>query len=106
MIEYETTDEKNKPFESHRKYVDIQLLLDGEEIMQVTDIDRLLTETNYDDVKDVFLYAPSNMTASTLLRPGSIMILYPRDAHRSMSIGDNAAKVKKIVGKVLINKTI
>ena len=106
VIEYETTDEKNKPFESHRKYVDIQLLLDGEEIMQVTDIDRLLTETNYDDVKDVFLYAPSNMTASTLLRPGSIMILYPRDAHRSMSIGDNAAKVKKIVGKVLINKTI
>lgn len=102
VIEYETTGEKDKPFESHRKYVDIQLLLDGEEVVQVTDITRLNVGTHYDDEKDVVLYEASNVTASTILRPGSIMILYPRDAHRSMSLKVDACVVKKIVGKVLI----
>ena len=73
--------------------------------MQVTDITRLKQETNYDDVKDEVLYASTNKAASTILRPGSIMILYPRDAHRSMSLKDKAVAVKKIVGKLLINET-
>lgn len=100
VIEYETTSEKNKPFESHRKNVDVQLLLEGEEIMQVTDISRLQKETDYDDVKDVVLYASTIITASTILRPGSIMILYPRDAHRSISLNNKSVSVKKIVGKI------
>ena len=102
VVEYETTGEKDKPFESHRKCVDIQLLFDGEEIMQVTDITRLHQEADYDDDKDVVLYEVSNMIASTILRPGSVMILYPRDAHRSISLKGKPSKVKKIVGKLSI----
>lgn len=106
VIEYKTTGEKDKPFESHRKYVDIQLLLDGEEIMQVTDITRLNVGAHYDDENDVVLYEASNVTASTILRPGSIIILFPRDAHRSKSLSNNSAFVKKIVGKIMIKETV
>lgn len=102
VIEYETTGENEKPFESHRKYVDVQLLLDGEEIMQVIDIARLQEKRNYDNDTDVVLYTASYMAASTILRPGTIMILFPRDAHRSMSFKGSAVVVKKVVGKVLI----
>ena len=105
VIEYETTNEKEKHFESHRKYVDIQLLLEGEETMQVTDITRLVVEGKYDDEKDVVIYKATDNSASTILRPGSIIILYPRDAHRSMSLRNNSNIVKKIVGKILINET-
>lgn len=103
VIEYETTGEKDKPFESHRKYVDVQMLLDGEEIMQVIDISRIKKNCNYDKDKDIVLYTASNIATSTILRPGSIMILYPRDAHRSMLFKGRVV-VKKVVGKVLINK--
>lgn len=105
VIEYETTGEKNKPFESHRNFVDVQLLLEGEEIMQVADITRLYQVADYDNDRDVLLYAASNNTASILMRPGSTMILYPHDAHRSMSLRNNSNSVKKIVGKILINET-
>ena len=98
--EYETDGNVEKPYESHRKYVDIQTLLSGEEIMQVTDISGLRICSEYDEVKDCVLYNPSENAAGTILRPGSVMILYPKDAHRSLRIGNHTSKVKKIVGKL------
>ena len=106
VIEYKTTNEKDKPFENHRKYVDVQLLLDGEEIMQIIDVSRLQVIKEYNTETDVALYTTYNKAASIVLRPGSIMILHPRDAHRSMSFDNNTVNVKKIVGKVIINKAI
>lgn len=102
VIEYETTSEKNKLFESHRKYVDIQLLLDGVEMMQVADMIRLEEKDKYDAEKDVVLYSASDISTSTILRPGSVMILYPHDAHRSIALLGSSCIVKKIVGKVMI----
>ena len=102
VIEYDTTNEEDKPYESHREYVDIQLLLSGEEIMQVIDTDRLRVKEQYDLTKDCTIYEPSNNAAFIVLRPGSVMILYPKDAHRSMSYNGIANHVVKIVGKVRI----
>ncbi len=102
VIEYDTTNEVDKPYESHRMYVDIQLLLSGEEIMQIVDIDRLQVKAHYDSLKDCTLYNPSKNAASIVLRPGSVMLLYPKDAHRSVSYSGIASHVVKIVGKVRI----
>ena len=102
VIEYKTTSEKDKPFESHRKYVDIQLLLVGEEIMQVKDVMRLQEEVKYNDEKDMALYRATNNAAITVLRQDSIIILYPQDAHRSLSPLGGACIVRKIVGKVKV----
>lgn len=101
--EYVTDGNTKKPYESHRKYVDIQMLISGEEILQVTDISGLRVCSEYDEVKDCVLYHPSDNAAGTILRPESVMMLYPKDAHRSMCIGKNTSKVKKIVGKILLN---
>ena len=70
--------------------------------MQVTDINRLHISTPYDEDIDCVLYCPSNNNSGTILRPGSVMILYPKDGHRSMCNGFKACKVKKIVGKLII----
>lgn len=102
VIEYDTTDEVDKPYESHRMYVDIQLLLSGEEIIQVIDTDRLQVKAQYDFVKDCTLYKPYYNGASIVLRPGSVMVLYQKDAHRSMSYNGIVSHVVKIVGKVRI----
>lgn len=101
--EYITTDEKEKLFESHRENVDIQLLLSGEEIMEVTDVRQLQIAQLYDSEVDRTLYAPSGIAAKVVLRPGSIMVLYPNDAHRSMCYNGKESAVKKIVGKIKIH---
>lgn len=100
--EYETDDNYEKPYESHRKYIDLQLLLSGEEMMQVTDIQDLNISSPYNEEKDCILYHPSGNESGVVLRPGSIMILYPKDAHRSMSYAGKKSRVKKIVGKIAI----
>jgi len=100
--EYVTDDDKEKYFESHRKYVDIQMLIEGEELMQVTDINRLQEAISYDENKDVTLFKPLNNVSGVILRPGSIMILYPKDGHRSICYDGRISKLRKIVGKVSI----
>lgn len=102
VIEYNTTDDVDKLYESHRKYVDIQFLLEGEEIMQVVDIDRLSETVPYDSIKDCSFYKPPVNPTSTVLRPNSILILYPKDGHRTMAFNGNKCKVLKVVGKVIV----
>ena len=104
--EYETDSNTDKPYESHRKYIDIQLLLSGEEIMQVTDISRLSIILPYDKDKDYVLYSPSDNASGVVLRQGSVMILYPKDGHRTICFGDKTCKVKKVVGKVPVALSI
>ena len=101
--EYTTDANKEKPYESHHNHIDIQLLLSGEEMMQVTDIDRLQVSVPYDEAKDCVFYHPSDNASGTILRPGSIMILYPKDGHRSMCITSKGNKVVKLVGKIKID---
>lgn len=102
VIEYDTTNEVDKPYESHKKYVDIQLILSGEEIMQVVDTNRLLLKVPYDSSKDCALFNPVATPASIVLRPGSVLILYPKDAHRSIAVKGLSSVVKKIVGKLKV----
>ena len=101
--EYETKVNPSKHFESHCKYVDVQVLISGEENLQVVDISRLSIEAPYDEVKERILYYATKDAASVVLRPGSFVVLYPKDAHRTIALNGNPCKVKKILGKVKIN---
>lgn len=101
--EYETKANPSKHFESHCKYVDIQVLISGEENLQVIDNSRLRVEAPYDEAKERIIYYATADAASIVLRPGSFVILYPKDAHRTIALKDTPCKVKKIVGKVKIN---
>lgn len=102
VIEYDTTNEVDKFYESHRKYVDIQMLISGVEVMQVADVCRLQELVQYDSSKDCTLYKSMGCSSITVLRPNSLMILYPKDAHRSMPYHSKVCHVVKIVGKVRI----
>lgn len=101
--EYETKVNPLKHFESHCKYVDVQMLISGEESLQVADISHLQIELPYDDVKERILYYPSGNAASVVLRPGSAVILYPKDAHRTVAYNGKTCNVKKVVGKIKID---
>lgn len=100
VIEYQTSNDLTAPYESHLKYIDIQILVLGEELMQVDDISHLHILEPYNEEKDRILYHASVNNSGVVFRPGSVLILYPKDAHRTVAFLSKEINVRKIVGKV------
>ena len=103
VMEYVPSQEQDLLYESHRKYIDIQRLFSGEERMMVADTAMLTPATPYDAHKDCQFYACPSSFSGVLFRPNSCLILFPNNAHKAVRYGDKETKVKKIVGKLLIN---
>lgn len=100
--EYMTKDLSECKFESHKKYVDIQMMINGLEAIETSDIDKLELETSYDEDKDVMFWKQKPNQMRTVISNGSYVILYPQNAHMPCIAIDKPIKVKKLVAKVLI----
>lgn len=98
---YETKPGEEKPFEAHRKYADIQMVLAGAEIILWAPTDSLVVQTPYTD--DIEFYAPAPEGASLVLTPGVFCVFHPQDAHAPCLCYRDAATVRKVVAKVRID---
>jgi YhcH/YjgK/YiaL family protein len=84
--------------EVHEKYIDIQLVLSGEEVIGVAPIECEKELVDAKPEKDVWHYTCD--TQPMTLRAGEFMVLYPSDIHMpGATLGDPAA-VRKVVVKV------
>ena len=83
--------------EAHRKYIDIQYLVDGrEEIGWRPTTDCETVSEHYSDARDVMFYADAPLTWIEL-SIGKFMVFYPHDAHAPLaSVGDNVKAVIKV----------
>jgi YhcH/YjgK/YiaL family protein len=105
VSEYETKDSVNCRYEFHKKYIDIQLLIGGKEIINVTTIDNIDVTDDYNESKDIAfgILKDENLENRLIMTEGLAAILYPKDAHQpNMRIVDNNSINKKIVVKVAI----
>lgn len=92
--------EERQVLELHRKYIDIQILLEGKERMGWKAIEDLKEEVQpYNEDKDCALYADRS-TSFVDLVPGQFAIFFPEDAHAPI-IGEG--KVRKLIAKVRIH---
>ena len=98
--EYETKLVEQCKFESHRKYIDIQIIVNGEELMQIADISRLYIQEEYDGEKDIMFWKTPDQVMSVTLKQGDYIVLYPENAHRGAIKCGKETRVLKIVGKV------
>jgi YhcH/YjgK/YiaL family protein len=83
--------------EAHRKYIDIQLLVDGREEIgwRPTSECSELTDP-YSDERDIMFFA-DRPHAWIALPAGKFMIFYPEDAHAPLAAtGDNIKAVIKV----------
>ena len=99
--EYITKNKSECKFESHKKYVDIQMMIDGIEAIETSDIDKLELDTAYDEDKDVMFWKQKSNQMRSVISDGSYVILYPQNAHMPCIAIDKPIKVKKLVAKVL-----
>lgn len=97
--EYQTRSEIK--FEAHKKHVDIQFLIEGEEKVFVTETNELVECTSYNEEKDVIFYNTPDRNLNTLfLTKGKFIILYPDDAHSPCTLIDVPKRVKKAIVKI------
>jgi biofilm protein TabA len=99
---YETGPATEKRFETHRRYLDIQLVAEGAERMLHTPADGLTVETPYSDEKDIAFYAEPKFSSSLLVRAGGVALFWPADAHKPGCMAGGRERVKKVVVKVRI----
>lgn len=80
---YITKNREDCFFESHKKYIDIQYMLKGDEIMDVCNIEDLEIIKDYDDKTDFIKYKGKQENISSLLiKENELAIFYPQDAHQ------------------------
>ena len=104
VSEYETKAENEYGYEAHKKYIDIQYLLSGEERIACLPIERLNVMKEYNEENDAAFYAADlSLQPSYLsLLPGYFAIFFPQDGHKPQLCVDKPQIVKKVVVKVEI----
>ena len=87
-------------WETHRKYIDIQVHLDGVEQMEYIDYSRLKVKYSYDGDKDLVVYCDTKYASKMVMMPNDIAVYFPQDAHMGLAMyGQNSSKVFKTVIK-------
>ena len=102
VSEYTSKNEDAAKFEAHRKYIDLQYVISGKEVMNIaplTSIEEVITP--YDDKKDIEFVTVSKVV-NYKASPSNFFIFFPTDVHRpGLKDGANA-QVRKIVIKVKV----
>lgn len=98
--EYKTMQECDCKLESHRKYIDIQWIVEGEEKIAVADISMLHMEEDYQEDLDIMHWRKKPNIMKVVLKKDSYIVLYPRNAHMGCISVNDSVVVKKIVGKI------
>jgi YhcH/YjgK/YiaL family protein len=100
VMTYETKPECEKKFELHRRYIDIQYIIEGEEIIGGEDISELCHTDG--EGTDIEFFGMVKNYDRILLKKGELAIIFPPEPHAPGIAAADPVKVKKIVVKVLM----
>lgn len=97
---YETLPVKITAFEAHRKYADVQMVLQGRERIDVADLTCLEEEEAYNADRDVAFYECHSEYSTLAMTPGLFVLLLPNEAHRPGLQLTGPEPVRKLVIKI------
>jgi YhcH/YjgK/YiaL family protein len=89
-------------FESHKKYIDIQVLIAGEEMLGCSPTAGLEVVVPYDEGKDIMFHHAPEVVTWTRLKPGVFCLLFPHDAHLPCCQLTHPTPVHKVVFKIRV----
>lgn len=98
---YETIPQEESFFEAHRRYLDIHIMVEGEERVDMNRPEDLKL-TDAQEGNDFYAYQGESWH-STVLKPGEFLVVLPGDAHRIKVQVDGPKTVSKAVFKVCID---
>ena len=86
--------------EAHRKFLDIQVILKGKEVVGWAPVEDLEPTEEYNEAKDKCMYAGKN--AAIEIAEGYCYVVYPEDAHAPSVHLDETHVVNKLVIKLKV----
>ena len=89
-------------FESHKKYIDIQCMLEGEELMEYANINDLTEAVPYNENSDAMFW--KGMGSVLNIPAGTLYIAFPEDGHKPCCHQIRQNYYKKMVIKIKIEK--
>lgn len=98
--EYNTKFIDEVKWEAHRKYADIQYVINGIEKMGFSSIDKVISTDEYFEEKDIEFFKGHGNYVD--VAPGEVCIFFPHDVHKPGIAISNPQAVKKVVIKVLV----
>lgn len=104
LHQFTTVSVHQKEAEFHKKYIDIHVVIEGEEYVKVGHIDNLVVTEPYSDIKDIgFGKLQQDLEYSGTLKPGYFLICFPEDAHLVGAHTDSSSEVTKLVYKIKVD---
>jgi len=98
--EYET--KSDALYEAHKRYIDIQYMIRGNELIGVCSKDKCSSAIPYDSEKDIEFMNCSQKDEWQTLNSGEFLILFPNDAHKPSITPIESDKAKNTVKKVVV----
>lgn len=93
----ETKPLKDFQYEAHKKYLDLQYVIEGSEVMVYAPLDDLKRETEYDEANDCQMF--SGEGTEIKVKAGDFYLVHPFDAH-APGKGYETNQFKKAIVKV------
>lgn len=97
VLTYTTRPPEQGAWEAHRLYIDLQVMVQGQERICYAPLS-CLAPGAYDEAKD--FWRLSGEGDAVTLRSGSFMLLWPSDGHMPCLAVEAPAPVKKVVVKI------
>lgn len=101
---YGTQAAERPRFEAHRKYVDVQFVASGAEVIGWVPLGLVRVDEPYDADKDVCFGEAAGGWTPVRLEAGQLAVLYPEDAHAPRLAAGAPGRVAKIVVKVAVTE--
>ena len=101
VSEYQTKEAAEARWESHRKYIDLQYLIDGEEKMGLLPLNNAVSPQTYNEEKDLLFYG-ENEGEYFIAGPKAFFLFLPTDVHRPGILIEEPRPVKKLVVKIAV----
>ncbi len=100
VVSTEYENQEDNIIECHKKYIDVHVTIEGDELIEVGNIDSLHIAEEYNEEEDSILYGGS-LKDKIKMYPGDILFLFPGEAHKT-KIYFKSKKVKKLIFKMEI----
>lgn len=98
--DYETKAVEHCKLEAHRKYIDIQFMVSGEEQIGIASFQGQKPVEEYNPEKDIVFY-DDDFSLFTL-KKGHFAVFFPDDLHQPGIMMNEISRVRKVVVKVAV----
>jgi biofilm protein TabA len=90
-------------WEAHERFIDVQVIVSGQELMGLIDVGVLVLSEDYREKRDLMFFAAHDGGSTLRAGAGDVAVFFPVDAHKP-SLADGVAEtVRKTVVKVPVS---